>query len=147
MHYWMIRWGNLWGMRETRPADVIDQMRLHQRVSLPWPLDLQRAAPWPRVRSCSSGFVSPPPLDTLEESWGELDLLRFWFFLLLAASQTGEAPRSPWRRPPWTAVLTEAHVVPRGRPTSRWCCDLEQRKGHWVYREEMRWAQRVCGKR
>ena len=85
MHYWMIRWGNLWGMRETRPADVIDQMRLHQRVSLPWPLDLQRAAPWPRVRSCSSGIVSPPPLDTLEESWGELDLLRFWFFLLLAA--------------------------------------------------------------
>lgn len=37
------------------------------------------------MQNCSSGFILPPTLDILEESWWEPDLLRFWFFLLLAA--------------------------------------------------------------
>lgn len=41
---------------------------------------------WPHnsVHFCS-GVTLPPALAILEESWWELDLLRFWFFRLLAA--------------------------------------------------------------
>lgn len=50
-----------------------------------WLLDLQHMTPPLSVQNCCSGFCLPPTLDILEESWWEPDLLRFWFFRLLAA--------------------------------------------------------------
>lgn len=46
----------------------------------------------------------------------------------------------------------EAHVVPRGRPTSRWCCDLNQEGENGFIKKRWSspcwgWAQRVPGKR
>lgn len=43
--------------------------------------------------SCKHGlvnhsFILPPTLGILEDSWWLLDLLRFWFFLLLLAART-----------------------------------------------------------
>lgn len=139
------------GMQERWLDDLIDQMRVPEGkfTVASW---FATYDPILSVQNCSSGFILPPTLDILEESWWELDLLRFWFFLLLAALTDRRSNLAAWRRPPWMAVLTEAHVVPRGRSTSR-DVTWNQGRGTGLSQEEMKFnllrgerAQRSLGK-
>lgn len=74
-------------MQERWLDDLIDQMRVYQRVNLLWLLDLQHTT----ITLCAElqlWFYLPPTLDILEESWMRMDLLCFDFFSCWLLSQT-----------------------------------------------------------
>lgn len=124
MNYWVTHWWNILEMLETSLDDLIDQMKVYPEgkfIVATW------FATYDPITLCAQLVLSYLQHWTLwrspDESW---IYCGFDFFACWLPSQIEGGPHSPWRRPPWTVALTEAHVFPPDQRILRWYCVLEQ---------------------